>query len=104
MPAHNTISCATNAHSPKYMHHRLYNMHGGGAVLSPVSIQDTIQQRTEQVVDALDNKLTVSLCAVACHSERKHKETRQATLVQSKELIDKVQNEMVQLMEDELLE
>ena len=44
------------------------------------SAQDRIQQRTEQVVDALDKKLTDSLWAVTRNCD---KETRQATQVKT---------------------
>ena len=100
--AHNTIHCATNAQrtAKKTGTTVLKDIHDSGAVLSPVSTLDRIQQRTEQVVDALDKKLTDSLWAVASNRDSKHKETRQATQVKSEDLINKVQDEIVQLVED----
>ena len=48
--AHNTIHGTTNVHNQKTGTTVFNNEHGGGAVLSPVSSQDRIQQRTEQIV------------------------------------------------------
>ena len=63
------------------------------------SAQDRIQQRTEHIVDALDKKLTDSLWAVTRNRDKETRQTR-VTRVKSEKLIDKVQNEIVQLVED----
>ena len=72
-------------------------------VAEPRSVQFSSRQdpSSEQNVDALDKKLTDSLWAVASNRDREHQETRQATQVKSAELIDKAQNEIAQLMEEE---
>ena len=75
------------------------NIHGSGAALSPVQLKTG--SSSEQNVDAVDKKLTDSLWAVASNRDREHQETRQATQVMSAELIDKAQNEIAQLMEEE---
>ena len=69
------------------------------AALSPVQLKTG--SSSEQNVDALDKKLTDSLWAVACNRDREHKEARQAAQVKSGELLDKAENEIAQLVEDE---
>ena len=68
------------------------------AELSPVQLKTGSSSEQKQIVDALDNKLTDSLWAV---TRNRDSETRQATQVNSEELIDTVQNEIVQLFQDE---
>ena len=48
--AHKTIHSVTNVRNQKTGTTVFNNVHGCGAVLSPVSTQDRIQQRTEQIV------------------------------------------------------
>ena len=88
-------TCTTKRHSPLFYN----NVNGSGAVLSPVSTRDRIHQRTEQIVQRrqeVDGQFVGS---------RKQPRQRHAntfvTRVKSEELIDKVQNEIVQLVEDE---
>ena len=75
-------------------------------VAEPCSVQfSSVRSSSEQNKSFnADKKLTDSLWAVACNRDREHKETRltlEATQIKSEELIDKVQNEIVQLVEDE---
>ena len=62
--AHNTIHCATNVRNQKAV---FGNIHGSGAVLSPVQLKTG--SSSEQNVDALDKKLTDSLWAVASNRD-----------------------------------
>ena len=99
--AHNTIHSATNVHNQMTDTTVLNNLHGSGAVLSPVS-SDRIQQRTEQVVQ----------CRQGVHGQfvgsRKQQRQRtqgntpgRRTRLKCEEFIDKVQNEIVHLVEVE---
>ena len=78
------------------------NVHGSGAVLSPVQLKTG--SSSEQNISSMrwtrsvTGQFVGSLWAV---TRNRDKETRQATQVKSEELNDKVQNEIVQLVDDE---
>ena len=94
--AHNTIRNATNAEDQKTETTVCNNVHGSGA-------QPGSSSELNKLSNA-DKKLTDSLWTVTRNSDREHKETRLAlgtTQIKSEEFIYKIQNEIVQIVENE---
>ena len=94
----NTIHSATNVHNQKTDTTVFNDVHGSGAC-SVQSAQPGSSNEQNKLSNA-DKKLTDRFWAVASNSDGEHKETRQAGGPDSR-AIDKVQNEIVQLVEDE---
>ena len=92
---------ATNVHNQKTDTTVFTNVHGSGAVLSPAS-SARVQQRTEQVVQ---RRQEVDGQFVGSRKQQRQRTQGNTpglrTRFKSEEFIDKIQNEIVHLVEDE---